>query len=46
MKIEIVEVNGTMLAKMVSEDFIRESNKMGRVFFVTSLDEAIKRLSE
>jgi hypothetical protein len=27
------------------QDFIRESNKMGRVFFVTSLDEAIKKLS-
>jgi hypothetical protein len=26
-------------------DFIRESNKMGRVFFVTSLDEAIKKLA-
>jgi hypothetical protein len=27
------------------QDFIRESNKMGRVFFVTSLDEAIKKLA-
>jgi hypothetical protein len=27
------------------QDFIRESNKMGRVFFVTSLDEAIKNLA-
>ncbi len=26
-------------------DFIRESNKMGRVFFVTSLEEAIKKLA-
>ncbi len=27
------------------QDFIRESNKMGRVFFVTSMAEAIKKLA-
>ncbi len=27
------------------QDFIRESNKMGRVFFVTSVEEAIKKLA-
>ncbi len=27
------------------QDFIRESNKLGRIFFVTSRDEAIKKLA-
>jgi hypothetical protein len=35
-------------AKFISkslQDFVRESNKMGRVFFVSSREEAIKKLT-